>query len=135
MSLSSPMTSKPDSISARTASEPISPPDPVTIAVAMGSIVAFPRAIVRRTQHQARESTHDQGHRVAVQAAPTRSAPPAALEPDEELEVRLESELPARLAIGTGNAVFVYGSCFHRRRRVVKLWLLAGDRRVRPIAF
>ena len=70
-----------------------------------------------------------------MQAAPTRSAPPAALEPDEELEVRLESELPARLAIGTGNAVFVYGSCFHRRRRVVKLWLLAGDRRVRPIAF
>ena len=49
MSFSSPMTSNPDSISRPTASEPISPPDPVTIAVATSSIVAFRCAIVRRT--------------------------------------------------------------------------------------
>ena len=50
------------------------------------------------------------------------------------LELRLEHELPTRLAVGRGNAVFVYGSCFHRRRKVRDLRLLSDGSSIRPMA-
>jgi glycosyltransferase involved in cell wall biosynthesis len=50
------------------------------------------------------------------------------------LELRLELELPARLAVGRGNAVFVYGWCYHRRRRVRRLRILADGRSIEPMA-
>ena len=56
------------------------------------------------------------------------------LERDHELEVRLERELPQRLAVGRGNAVFVYGSCFHRRRTVERLRIVADGRSVPAMA-
>lgn len=53
---------------------------------------------------------------------------------DDELEARLELELPAQLAVGLGNAIFVYGSCFHRRRRVTDLRILVEGRSIEPMA-
>ena len=35
-----------------------------------------------------------------------------------ELEVRLETVLPSPLAVGSGNALVVWGTCFHRRKRL-----------------
>jgi glycosyltransferase involved in cell wall biosynthesis len=37
------------------------------------------------------------------------------------LDVRVENALPSRLAVGRGNALVVWGSCFHRRQRVREL--------------
>ena len=37
------------------------------------------------------------------------------------LDVRIESALPPRLAVGRGNALVVWGSCFHRHQRVREL--------------
>ncbi len=54
--------------------------------------------------------------------------------PDDELRVRLEVELPGRLAVGRGTVVFVYGSCFHRRRAVEDLRILVDGRSVEPMA-
>jgi glycosyltransferase involved in cell wall biosynthesis len=46
--------------------------------------------------------------------------------PDPELELRVETQLPEGLPAGTRTAVFVYGSCFHRRLRVKRIELTAG---------
>jgi len=69
-----------------------------------------------------------------VEALATRHGAAVPPRRDEELEARLELELPAQLAIGLGNAVFVYGSCFHRRRRVTDLRILAEGRSIAPMA-
>ncbi|MGH2993852.1 MAG: glycosyltransferase [Solirubrobacterales bacterium] len=53
---------------------------------------------------------------------------------DDELEVRLETELPRPLAVGAGNAIFVYGSCFHRSRGIRNVRLLVDGRAIRPMA-
>jgi len=53
---------------------------------------------------------------------------------DAELVARLELELPARMPVGRGNAVFVYGSCFHRRRRVIGVRILADGHAIEPMA-
>ena len=37
------------------------------------------------------------------------------------LDVRVESALPSRLAVGRGNALVVWGACFHRRQRIREL--------------
>jgi glycosyltransferase involved in cell wall biosynthesis len=42
-------------------------------------------------------------------------------DPAGELVARLESPLPRRLAVGAGNAIFVWGTCFHKRRRIAEL--------------
>jgi hypothetical protein len=39
-------------------------------------------------------------------------------ENEAELDVRMENTLPSRLAVGRGNALVVWGSCFHRRQRI-----------------
>jgi glycosyltransferase involved in cell wall biosynthesis len=57
-----------------------------------------------------------------------------AVAPDDELRVRLEVELPERLAVGRGTVVFVYGSCFHRRHAVEDLRILLDERSVEPMA-
>jgi glycosyltransferase involved in cell wall biosynthesis len=53
---------------------------------------------------------------------------------DDELEARLEVELPPSIPVGLGNALFVFGSCFHRRRRITKLWIQLDGRRIEPTA-
>ena len=55
--------------------------------------------------------------------------PPAAS--DADLELELETELPVRIPVGRGTAVFVAGTCFHRRRSVRGLDLLVAGRRHR----
>ena len=50
------------------------------------------------------------------------------------LEVRLESPVPQQLPIGGGNAIFLYGSCFHPRRRVREVKLLLDGAPVEPLA-
>ena len=45
---------------------------------------------------------------------------------DPDLEVRIEAPLPAGLPAGCATAVFVYGSCFHRRLRVRAIQVDAG---------
>jgi glycosyltransferase involved in cell wall biosynthesis len=52
----------------------------------------------------------------------------------DELEVRLECPLPERLAVGRGSSLFVYGSCFHPRRRVRSLTLTVDGVPVEPLA-
>jgi glycosyltransferase involved in cell wall biosynthesis len=47
---------------------------------------------------------------------------------DRELTVRLDTELPSRLPVGRGNALFVRGSCRHASRRIEALQVAAGDR-------
>jgi len=54
--------------------------------------------------------------------------------PEGELQARLELELPDQLPVGRGNAVFVYGHCFHPRRRVRRVRIVADDRAIEPIA-
>jgi hypothetical protein len=51
--------------------------------------------------------------------------------PDPELELRVETELPSSLPAGCRTAIFVYGSCFHRRLRVRRIELIAGAVSVR----
>ena len=51
-----------------------------------------------------------------------------------ELQATLELGLPERLPIGRGNAVFVYGSCLHPRRRVRRLRIVADGRAIEPMA-
>lgn len=46
---------------------------------------------------------------------------------DGELEVRLESRLPASLAVGDGTTLLVVGKCHHPRHRIVRLTLTAGE--------
>jgi glycosyltransferase involved in cell wall biosynthesis len=68
----------------------------------------------------------------AVEATPV----PAPKEPvrTPDLDVELESPLPARLAVGRGTSLFVYGSCFHRSRRVTDVQLLLDGVPTRPLA-
>ena len=51
--------------------------------------------------------------------------------PDPELELRLETELPPTLPPGCRTAIFIYGSCFHRRRRVRRIELVVDGVTVR----
>jgi len=51
--------------------------------------------------------------------------------PDPELELRVETQLPSGLPARCRTAVFVYGSCFHRVRRVRRIELIAGGATVR----
>jgi glycosyltransferase involved in cell wall biosynthesis len=53
---------------------------------------------------------------------------------DAGLVARLELELPDRLPVGRGNAVFVYGHCFHSGRRVRRIRILADGRAIEPMA-
>jgi glycosyltransferase involved in cell wall biosynthesis len=66
-----------------------------------------------------------------VSARPTDE--PAALS-DAGLELDLETPLPPRIAAGRGTAVFLAGSCFHRRAEIRELVILAGARRHRVAA-
>lgn len=54
--------------------------------------------------------------------------------PGSDLRVRLESHLPAGVPTGSATAVFCFGHCFHRHRRVADLELGIDDARVRPRA-
>jgi glycosyltransferase involved in cell wall biosynthesis len=45
-----------------------------------------------------------------------------------ELTVMLDADLPARLPIGQGNALFVRGSCRHASRHIAALRVVAGNR-------
>ena len=45
---------------------------------------------------------------------------------EAELDVRVESALPSRLAVGRGNAFVVWGCCFHRRQRIRELRVGVG---------
>lgn len=69
-----------------------------------------------------------------VEQAATKARAATSLARDGGLEVRLEGELPNRLAVGRGNAVFVYGTCFHPLRRVRAVELVAQGRRSPAIA-
>jgi glycosyltransferase involved in cell wall biosynthesis len=53
---------------------------------------------------------------------------------DAGLRVKLESQLPASLPIGTASAIFCFGHCFHRHQAVRGLELILGGRRRRPTA-
>lgn len=69
-----------------------------------------------------------------VEQAATKARAATSLARDGGLEVRLEGELPERLPVGRGNAVFVYGTCFHQRREVRDVELVVEGRRSRAIA-
>src|SRR5829696_5242973 len=51
--------------------------------------------------------------------------------PDPELELRVETRLPSSSPPGCRTAVFVYGSCFHRRHTVRRIELIADGTTVR----
>jgi glycosyltransferase involved in cell wall biosynthesis len=53
----------------------------------------------------------------------------------EELDVRLETELPQQLAVGRGSAMFLYGSCFHPGRRIAGLEILVENAAVPALAY
>jgi glycosyltransferase involved in cell wall biosynthesis len=53
---------------------------------------------------------------------------------EDDLEVRLECSLPSLLPVGRGTSLFVYGSCFHRRRAVESVALTVDGARFEPIA-
>jgi glycosyltransferase involved in cell wall biosynthesis len=44
-----------------------------------------------------------------------------------ELEVRLETVLPSSLAVGRGNALVLWGTCFHRSKRIRQLRVGPSD--------
>ncbi|MEK6277758.1 MAG: glycosyltransferase [Actinomycetota bacterium] len=46
----------------------------------------------------------------------------------------MESEVPESVAVGRGALLLVHGWCFHARRRVRRLHIVAGGERHRPIA-
>jgi glycosyltransferase involved in cell wall biosynthesis len=52
-----------------------------------------------------------------------------------ELVANLESPLPASLPVGTGTALYLSGTCFHRRARIADLAILVDGARHRPAAF
>jgi hypothetical protein len=55
---------------------------------------------------------------------------------DPDLVVNLENPLPASLPVGSGTAVFCYGTCFHRHEAVEAVTLVVeGGRRYPPAAF
>jgi hypothetical protein len=51
-----------------------------------------------------------------------------------DLEARLESLPPSRIAVGGGTAIFVWGSCFHQRQRIRQLLVGAPGAEVPAIA-
>src|SRR5215204_1275330 len=51
-----------------------------------------------------------------------------------EIVAELESPLPRELPAASGTAVFCYGTCFHRRDRVVDIALVADGHRHRAAA-
>jgi hypothetical protein len=53
---------------------------------------------------------------------------------DAELHAQVECNLPSRVAVGAGSAIFVAGSCFHERRRIRKMWIGPPRGKVRVIA-
>ena len=65
------------------------------------------------------------GEQTAAQAA----------DPAPGLRVALEYPLPPTLPAGRATALFCYGHCFDRRRRVTELALIVGNRRHRPDAW
>jgi len=50
------------------------------------------------------------------------------------LDVVLERDLPAALPVGRATAVFLFGTCFHRHRRVADLEITVNGARHRPTA-
>jgi glycosyltransferase involved in cell wall biosynthesis len=52
----------------------------------------------------------------------------------DALEANLESPLPAALPRGRPTAVFLSGTCFHRRERITRVELIVGGERRRPAA-
>jgi glycosyltransferase involved in cell wall biosynthesis len=54
--------------------------------------------------------------------------------PGGQLAVALDVELPSQLAVGSGTALFVRGSCRHPERGIGALRLVAGDRSVPVLA-
>jgi glycosyltransferase involved in cell wall biosynthesis len=54
---------------------------------------------------------------------------------DVDLVTNLESPLPASLQVGTGTAVYVTGTCFHRRDRIVELAIIVDGVHHPPAAF
>ena len=54
--------------------------------------------------------------------------------PGSDLRVKLESHLPASLPPDSSTAVFCFGHCFHRHRRVAGIELLVDSVAVRPAA-
>jgi hypothetical protein len=52
-----------------------------------------------------------------------------------DLVANLESPLPASLPVGTGTALYLSGTCFHRRARIADLAILVDGARHRPAAF
>jgi glycosyltransferase involved in cell wall biosynthesis len=59
---------------------------------------------------------------------------PAPPESVPALRASLDMPLPAQVAVGGGTTLFVCGSCFHERRRVVELEVRLGSERAAPIA-
>jgi glycosyltransferase involved in cell wall biosynthesis len=53
---------------------------------------------------------------------------------ESDLEAELEFPLPTSLPVGRATAVFLYGTCHHRRREVERLEVVVGGRRHRPTA-
>src|SRR5881409_27645 len=65
---------------------------------------------------------------LTTDAARAGNAPSPLVEAEsEELDVRLETELPQQLAVGRGTAMFLYGSCFHPGRRIAGLEILVEN--------
>jgi glycosyltransferase involved in cell wall biosynthesis len=56
-----------------------------------------------------------------VEAATSEKRTIHGRENETELDVRVETGIPSRLAVGGGNAVVLCGSCFHRRQRIREL--------------
>jgi glycosyltransferase involved in cell wall biosynthesis len=69
----------------------------------------------------------------AAATAATSQALPEARD-DDGLEVRLECSVPPVLEVGHGSALFLYGSCFHPRRRVTGLKLTLDGKEFEPLA-
>jgi glycosyltransferase involved in cell wall biosynthesis len=55
-------------------------------------------------------------------------------ENEDELDLRVESAFPSRLAVGRGNALVVWGTCFHRRQRIRELRIGIHGREAAAIA-
>lgn len=53
---------------------------------------------------------------------------------DPDLELSLESGLPESLAVGVSTAVFIYGSCFHRRSRVDRVMVTVNGQGHRAVS-
>jgi glycosyltransferase involved in cell wall biosynthesis len=72
-------------------------------------------------------ATDGTGDRHMIRAVVASASDRCLRGPDPELELRVETGLPSGLPGGCRTALFIYGSCFHRRHRVRRIELLAGD--------